>query len=65
MGGERWGEDSGGVPQSLPHSEYFFCDSLEIVMKGKQEERNSCLHRIHVGERGFAVLTWFLKEYFV
>jgi len=35
VGGDRWGKDSGGVPPSLPHSEYFFYDSLEIVMKDR------------------------------
>lgn len=33
------GEDRAGAPSSLPHSECFFYDSLEIVMKGRPGEK--------------------------
>lgn len=56
VGGERWGEDSDGVPPSLPHSEYFFYDSLEIVMKGRPGGEKQLFAQNSIQRPGFCCL---------
>lgn len=50
------GEDSGEVPLSLPHSEYFFYDSLEIVMKGRPGGEKQLFAQNSIQRPGFCCL---------